>query len=110
MTDTKPEALRKCWILDAQWSDLSKEAKEEVSNLWRMMELGNDHYVHQTTINELRDLSERDDVKTEVFLWGEEKNEQKGWVEVPFTCNHLLAYLEQRLDNHDEDIWIHYWW
>lgn len=47
------EGLRKVWFLDAQWSTCPVEVEDEVKELWKDYELGNDHYMIKRSANDL---------------------------------------------------------
>jgi hypothetical protein len=50
--DTK-KGFRKVWYLDAQWSDCPVEVEDQVKEMWRNYDLGNDYYCINTSISSL---------------------------------------------------------
>lgn len=85
-TDTP--AIQDIKILEAQWSDLPEDIYEEVVQLWRDRELGNDYYYYPF------------DVENEKYMGDDEDYTGEGYPK-------LVAYLEER---GIKDILIHWWW
>lgn len=107
------KALRNQLVIDAQWSDLPVEVEEDIKKLWRVYELGNDHYVYIGCLNDFYDIRKRKDddpIMCEKWYWGETKEEQKGWVEEPFSPDYLIQYLEENKIDPEMDVWIYWWW
>jgi hypothetical protein len=46
------DSISKVWFLDAQWSDLPQEIEDEVRQLWKDYELGNDNYIAKREVND----------------------------------------------------------
>lgn len=99
------EAVRKAWILDAQWSDCPVEIEDIVRQLWRMNELGNDRYILKLSIE---DMVENYADEAEAEVWQNE--EPRGWVNQKIDFVTLAAYLRSKGIKDDEDVWIHWWW
>lgn len=75
-------SVSKVWYFDAQWSDCPDEVEAEVQQIWKDYDLGNDHYMFKTTLDEgLFESYPR------VYFWLEYKGVQKG-----------------------EEVIVHWWW
>lgn len=48
----KRNSVSKEWFFDVQWSDAPVSVEAEISDLWRDMEFGNDHYIYKTNLDE----------------------------------------------------------
>jgi hypothetical protein len=101
--DTK-QGLRKVWFLDAQWSTCPVEVENQVKDLWRFYELGNDNYIFKTSVDELLGMVEEE---VTVERW---KGMPDGWVEGPLEVDYLVQYIREHDIPDDEDIIIHWWW
>lgn len=107
------KALRKVNFLDVQWSDCSEAMVEQVQNLWRLMELGNDRYIHRTTIAE---LEETESDPPECRVWVEavpdvlNATNDWGWQPAPLRVNLIIDYLKAEGLEDNEEVLIHYWW
>lgn len=80
-----PKAVRKVTFVDAQWSDMPVEIESIIKNLWRRYELGNDHYILKSSINDLLESDTDSDLP-------------------------LIDYLREQGVADDEQIIIHWWW
>lgn len=90
VSEQDKKALRKVNFLDVQWSTCPVEVEDQVKALWTLYELGNDHSIIKTSINELIDISED---------YEENKTDA------------IIQYLEEQgITNEDEEIIIHWWW
>ncbi len=98
------KAVRKQYILDAQWSDCPVEVETQVQDIWRLCELGNDNYIFKTSINNLLDTVEEG---TTVDRWNDETHK---WEEGPLMVDAIVQYLREQGIGDDEQIWIHWWW
>jgi hypothetical protein len=106
--DTK-DCIQKVTFFDVQWSSCPVEVENVVKQLWRLYELGNDHYMLRRSIN---DLIELNDQEFEVDHWDDKlwAEEKKGWRKVPLKVDILIEYLRSRGIPDDEEIIIHWWW
>lgn len=86
--------FRKVWFLDAQWSDCPVEVEEEVKAMWQNYELGNDHYIIKTTLEDLG--------------YGVEDEVEDGEPVYPATIQYILE--KEPLIGHEDQILIHWWW
>jgi hypothetical protein len=83
------KGFKKISFLDAQWSTCPIEVETQIKRLWRSFDLGNDHHIIKTSINELMEISDDSGFKT----------------------NAIIQYLvEQGITDNDELIIIHWWW
>jgi hypothetical protein len=104
-------ALKKQWVLDAQWTDCPKEVEQTVKDLWRMMELGNDNYMLRRSIADFFEwFGEEGLFRVERWFWGETAEEQKGWVDTEVSVMPLVDYLRAQGVADDEEVVIHWWW
>lgn len=88
MTYKDVDPVKQVTILDVQWSNLDEEIVDEVRDLWRERELGNDYsYLPFNVADEEYD----------------QENEEWGVFKTP----KLIEYLKSR---GIEDILIHFWW
>jgi len=121
MSDT-PQAVRKQWVLDAQWTNCPREVEDQVKDLWRYHNLGNDNYILKYSVEDLLHLVE-DGAKVE--QWHEkpanmsyeectklERQGKKiwGWIEGPIKVDYVVQYLREMGVADDETVWIHWWW
>ena len=75
-------SVSKRWYFDVQWSDCPNLVKDEVRDIWRDHEFGNDNYIYKGTLdNEFFEYYPR------IYMW----LKHKGVVE-------------------DEDFIVHWWW
>lgn len=104
-SDTK-EGLRKEWYLDAQWSTCPIEVENQVKDLWRLLELGNDHYLIKTSIE---DLLEQEANECDVEQWDDVKSK---WGKVKLKTNAIVQWIREQAPEmkNDEFIVIHWWW
>ena len=106
-----PNGVRKVYFLDAQWSTCPIEVEEQVKDLWRMYDLGNDRYMLRRSINDLLDdASPEAGNMVEHWHWGPTKEEQLGWVEQPACFDAIVQYLREQGVPDDEEVIIHWWW
>jgi hypothetical protein len=96
-----PMAVRRDWILDAQWSDCPIEVEDDIRRLWRFEELGNDNFILKRSISDFLKMLDQDFEE-----WDEV---QMKWIKQPFKLDYLIDYLRQNLAD-DEKIFIHWWW
>ncbi len=98
--------LRKVWFLDAQWSTCPIEVENQVKDLWRLLSLGNDHYMIKTS---LEDLTEYEEDDVEVEAWDDA---QSKWSTKRLRTNAILQWLREQAPDikDDEQIVIHWWW
>lgn len=99
--DTK-EGVRKVWLLDAQWSTCPIEVQDQVKQLWRYYENGNDRYIINTTIEYLDELA-AEDIEVEDRVDGK-------WQKVPIKVNAIVQYLEEMGVGRSDQVLIHWWW
>jgi hypothetical protein len=95
-------ALKRQWVLDAQWTDCPPEVEKDIQALWRYHELGNDHYMLRLSVKDLQGLE-----GCEVEEWD---NEAVKWKQVPLETNSLQAYILAKGIPEDEDVILHWWW
>lgn len=104
-------ALKKQWVLDAQWTDLPEEVEQVVKEIWRWREFGNDNYMYRTTPEELKSfMTDAYDIQTEEWRWGATPEEQLGWVKKPLNFTPLIKYLKGKGVGNKEEVIIHWWW
>jgi hypothetical protein len=103
------QGVKKVWMLDAQWSTCPVEVENEVKELWRYWELGNDDYMARRSINDLLEMKENG-FTVERWYWGEKREEQLGWVKEPGSVDIIIQYLREQGVPDDEDVIIHWWW
>lgn len=104
ISDVK-KAVRKVTILDAQWSNCPVEVEDQVKDLWRHLEFGNDHYYADTTLQDLREMDEDESAETNRF---DEKEME--WKTIKLRTNLIVEYLEANGVAEEEQILIHWWW
>ena len=102
VTEQDKKGLRKINFLDVQWSTCPVEVENQVKELWGDYELGNDHYIIKTSINELKEIA--GDIEYEEVDIYEEP--------IKFTeTSAIVQYLqEQGITDEEEEIIIHWWW
>lgn len=85
-------AIRKQWVLDAQWTDCPIEVYNEVKQIWI-----NDDELHNDICIAKRTL--------EYFF---ECVDEKGNYMFPA----IIQYLQEQIPDLglEDDIWIHFWW
>lgn len=86
---TKTPALSQETVLEATWTDIPDEVRDEVQKLWAILEYGNDHYYANWPGGE-----EEWWYDGKATTWGER------W---PKIDNYLLH-------NNVKECLIHYWW
>lgn len=102
-SEDEQSGIRKVWFLDAQWSTCPIEVENQVKDLWRFHDLGNDQYIIKTTIAEL--ISDQEEEMTvKKHIQGE------GWQDVPLKTDFIVDYARQFGIGDDEQIIIHWWW
>lgn len=87
ITDNDRRGVHHVVMLDAQWSTCPVEVEQQVKDLWRAYELGNDHYIIKTSINDLLEVHS---------------------VEHPNDL--IVQYLRENNVGEDEQVIIHWWW
>jgi hypothetical protein len=102
-------ALKKQWVLDAQWTDCPPEIVDIVKALWAHHGLANDVYMLRHDLRYYQSC-EDDGFECEVFRWGDTKEEQKGWVKEPMSLKPLIEYIKSAGIPEDEEFIIHWWW
>lgn len=95
-------ALKKQWVLDAQWTDCPPEVEEVVRALWRAYELGNDNYMLRLTVDQFEQFEE-EGFETEVW-------EDTKWIKKPISLKPLIDYIRDAGIPDDEQVIIHWWW
>lgn len=104
-------ALKKQWVLDAQWTDCPEEVKQVVQDLWRLCVLGNDNYMLRRSVDNLFEwFGEEGLFNVERWVWGEKPEDMKGWVETEVSVLPLVDYIRAAGIPDDEEIIIHWWW
>ncbi len=109
-------ALKKQWVLDAQWTDCPEDVETVIKHLWRYYELGNDNYMLRRSINDLLEMTDDHEdesvieITVEQWFWGETDEEKKGWVEAPASLTPLIQYLREKGIADDEQVILHWWW
>lgn len=98
--------FRKIWFLDAIWTDCPEPVIEQISQIWRMQELGNDHYIYKTTLDQLQELH---DAKVMTRKWDKEAVK---WGEAPVETDLIIKWVKEKEPTLEGDIEfiIHYWW
>lgn len=96
--------ISKVWFLDAQWSTCPIEVEEQVKDLWRWNELGNDNYIIKTSIEELVNLQEENQL---VETWIQEKGE---WGKKSLKTDWIVKYLTEQGIPMKDTVIIHWWW
>lgn len=94
--------VRKVWLLDAQWSTCPVEVENQVKDLWRWAELGNDQYMYKTTIDGLIELQAMEE---KIEQWSGSK-----WVKATLKTNAIIQYLREMGVGENEKVIIHWWW
>lgn len=112
-------ALKKQWVLDAQWTDCPENIEAIIEHLWRYHELGNDNYMLRRSVNDFLEMAgiidEGQDesvveIEVEQWLWGDTEEEQKGWVKAPVNLKPLIDFIRSAGIPDDEAVIIHWWW
>ena len=98
--------VSKVWLLDAQWSDCPIEAYDQVKDLWKMYELGNDNYLIKTSIAELQEMHDTPE-EYSVRRWVEAS---RSYEEGPVLTNAIIQYLREQGVGDTEKVIIHWWW
>lgn len=75
-------SVYKIWFFDVQWSDCPEYVEEEVANLWRDHELGNDYYMWKRTLDD-----EMFESYPRIYFWLKHKGVAEG-----------------------EEVVVHWWW
>jgi hypothetical protein len=102
------KCVRKITYMDVQWSDCPLEVKEVVKLMWRRNELGNDHYIINTSIEGLlEDIDEANDYP-EYHSVSVYKNGAHVNTLIPYIT--LVEYLRDQGVTEDEEVIIHWWW
>lgn len=105
ISGVKP-GLRKVTALDAQWSTCPVEVEQQVKDLWRAYECGNDKYVIITSIAHLREIDNDPETSVESF-----NDDKMKWENKKLRTDAILFYLESNgITDEKEEIWIHWWW
>jgi len=100
-------ALKKMWVLDAQWTDCPPEVEHIIKAFWRQLELGNDNFMFRRSINELKDW----ELYSEDFVPAPELGENRHkWEKNPCPVEPLLNYLREKGVGDDEEVIFHWWW
>jgi hypothetical protein len=97
-------AVRKAWVLDAQWSDCPVEIEKIVRQLWRLNELGNDRYLLKMSIDDMEEGHDEGDTSE---VW---KGMPDGWQQEKIDYVKLAAYLRSKGVADDDVVWFHWWW
>lgn len=74
--------LKKVWFLDAQWSTCPIEVYNEVRELWKQYDLGNDHYMLKLAVEDME----------------------------PEELPYLIQYIREHNIPDYEQVVIHWWW
>ncbi len=99
--------LRKVWFLDAQWSDCPIEVEEQVKDMWRFWDCGNDKYIIKTSVEDLLETIES---------YEGDGPYMRKLVDGEWTDKHVLKvdYVIQYIRSYgiadDERVIIHWWW
>lgn len=51
LSEEVPDSVTKRWFFDVQWSNCPQFVENEVRQMWRSRELGNDNYIYKTQLN-----------------------------------------------------------
>jgi len=97
-------ALRKILFLDVQWTNCPIEVEDQVRDLWRLHELGNDNYILKESIESLIEY-ETNNVMVEQW-----DNKEIKYKEVPLKTDAIVQYLREQGVKDDEQVIIHWWW
>ena len=98
--------FRKVWYLDAQWSTCPIEVENQVKDLWRLHELGNDRYMIKSSIERLLEDGAGD---VDVEQWD---NENSKWSKGILKTDAIVQWIREQAPEikDDELILIHWWW
>ena len=97
-------ALRKILFLDVKWTNCPIEVEDQVRDLWRLHELGNDNYILKESIESLIEY-ETNNVMVEQW-----DNKEIKYKEVPLKTDAIVQYLREQGVKDDEQVIIHWWW
>ena len=92
------QAIQKATIIEAQWSNMPIEVYEEVADLWRWMEFGNDYYYYHTSVEELKEMQE--DSQTDFY---EDRKEK-------LVLDYLFQWLDENGFKGNQRFLLHFWW
>ena len=101
-----PPALKKEWVLSTVWTDCPVEIQDIVSCIWTEYELGNNNYIHKTSIENLKEFQEESKDRT-WEIWDSKINK---WSHIPINVQPLIDYLEALGVQEQESVIIHHWW
>lgn len=101
------QGLRKVWFLDAQWADCPIEVEHEVRDLWNLYGLGNDNYIIDTNLAELKSMRDNPD---EYSLEIEKYIENEGYKKFICKFDYLIDYIESKGIEDNDQVIIHWWW
>ena len=99
-----PAGLRKVWFLDAQWSTCPVEVEEQVQDLWKLHELGNDRYMLQISVETLQQYQKEGE---EEFV---DKWDGSKWVKTQLKVDYVIQYIREHGIPDNEEVIIHWWW
>lgn len=99
-----PAGLRKVWFLDAQWSTCPVEVEEQVKDLWRLHELGNDRYMLKISVETLQQYEQKGEEQT-IERWN-----GSAWTDVPLKVDYVIQYIREHGIPDNEEVIIHWWW
>jgi len=102
-----PEALQTKKILYAQWTLCPVEVEDEIKNLWRMNEFGNDNFYYSTSINDLLEVVEGGATVREVYRDSKGNYQER---QVPISLENLIYFARTNGLKEDEQFLIHWWW
>lgn len=106
-------------LINAQWTNMPVEVEDEVKELWRYCELGNDNYYWNGSIEELDEMMEPyedgDAFGIEVEYWIDRQPDNKdddhwGWKKKRTTLPYLRQWLEEQGFKPEEKFLLHWWW
>lgn len=112
-----PNALRDVAVIEAQWSNMPIEVEQDVKDIWRYLDFGNDNYYWKTSIYDilemLKDEGHGVGLDVERFITppaGESYGDNYGWQPYNTKLEYLLQWMEEQGLEETESVLIHWWW
>ena len=85
------EAIRTVTLIESTWSNMPLEVRDEVQELWIMLEYGNDVYYYSGSIQDLEE-------------WAEGANNPN------FKVDNLCKWLRMNGFKDEDRFLLHHWW